>query len=271
MKRTYTVFGIALLLSLFLFSINAWADTYISFSSNRTGNSDIYVMDIFGNNLRNLTNHPAYDGDVTWSPDGDSFAFVSNRDGHRDIYIMDVDGVETRRLTDHPEEATQPDWSPDGHWIVFTSDRASRENYDIYKINVNGRNLQRLTNNRAYDMSPVWSPDGKQIAFSSHRDGSWGIFVMNANGKHLRRVTQAEVGGISPSWSPDGKQIAYPILRCQNPLALAGGCRHRLLYCAKKTLDFWSKILYDITIYGLGYATFSLTLIDPNHPFAGVA
>ena len=63
----------------------------------------------------------------------------------------------------------------------------------------------------------------------------------------------------------------YPILRCQNPLALAGGCRHRLLYCAKKTLDFWSKILYDITIYGLGYATFSLTLIDPNHPFAGVA
>ena len=36
MKRTYTVFGIALLLSLFLFSINAWADTYIflQFQSN---------------------------------------------------------------------------------------------------------------------------------------------------------------------------------------------------------------------------------------------
>ena len=30
-------------------------------------------------------------------------------------------------------------------------------------------------------------------------------------------------------------------------------------------------MLYNITIYGLGYATFSLTLIDPNHPFAGVA
>ena len=211
MRYTYTVFGITSLFNLLLFSLNVSADTYIAFSSNRTGNFDIYVMDIYGHNLRNLTNHPAYDGDVTWAPNGESFAFVSNRDGHRDIYIMDVDGTQVRRLTNHPEEATQPNWSPDGHWIVFTSDRESRENYDIYKINVNGRNLRRLTNNRAYDSTPAWSPDGKQIAFYSNRDEGWGIYVMNAEGKHLRHIANPGRGAHSPSWSPDGKRIAYSL------------------------------------------------------------
>ena len=41
-------------------------------------------------------------------------------------------------------------------------------------------------------------------------------------------------------------------LRCQNPLALAGGCRHRLLYCAKKTLDNYLKNWYNHSVFGIG-------------------
>ena len=59
MKRTYT--GITPVLGLMLLTINAWAAPYISFGSNRTENYDIYVIDTDRENLRNLTNHPAYD------------------------------------------------------------------------------------------------------------------------------------------------------------------------------------------------------------------
>ena len=207
MKRTYT--GITPLLGLLLLTINAWAAPYISFTSNRTGNSDIYVIDTDGENLRNLTNHPAYDYGATWAPNGRSFAFMSDRDGDYDIYIMKVNATKARRLTNNPElRISGPAWSPDGNWIAFTSDVSKNQRYDIYKIDINGKNLQQLTDDEKYNFSPAWSPDGEQIAFYSRRDNG-GIYVMNADGKRIRRVSHPQDTGSLPSWSPDGKHIAY--------------------------------------------------------------
>ena len=91
MKRTYMLFGMTSLFSLFLLAVNAWGAPYISFYSTRTGQTgiyiDIYIIDTNGKNLRNLTNHPADDYCTTWAPDGRSFAFMSNRDGNvRNLY-----------------------------------------------------------------------------------------------------------------------------------------------------------------------------------------
>ena len=41
--------------------------------------------------LRRLTNHDAWDGSPSWSPDGTQIAFQSNRDGNTEIYVMDAD------------------------------------------------------------------------------------------------------------------------------------------------------------------------------------
>ena len=79
MKRTHTVLGITLL-NLLLLPLNTWGTPYISFSSNRTGNYDIYIIDTNGKNPRNLTNHPAYDSTATWAPNGRAFAFVARSD-----------------------------------------------------------------------------------------------------------------------------------------------------------------------------------------------
>ncbi|RKU05815.1 hypothetical protein C6503_26590 [Candidatus Poribacteria bacterium] len=44
--------------------------THVAFTSRRTGNSDIYIMDIDGKNIQNLTNHPAADFSPMFSPNG---------------------------------------------------------------------------------------------------------------------------------------------------------------------------------------------------------
>ena len=212
MRYVRTRFGIALLLNLFLISLNAWSAPYISFRSNRTGNYDIYVMDTNGENLRNLTNHPAYDSFATWAPDGRAFAFVSDRDGNYEIYVMKVNETEPRRLTNHLALDSDPAWSPDGNWIAFRSRRHRPPDSDIYKIDINGENLQRLTNKGIANVFPAWSPDGEQIAFYSHRNNKGYIYVMDANGKRLRRIVNAEQHRAeSTCWSPDGQQIAYDV------------------------------------------------------------
>lgn len=69
---------------------------HIAFSSNRDGQSGIYVMDTNGNNQRRLTSNPSGSNDwfPTWSPDGRQIAFSrSDR-----IYLVDVDGNNLRPL-----------------------------------------------------------------------------------------------------------------------------------------------------------------------------
>lgn len=228
--RSYVVLGTVLLLSGCLLFIDNWADAaksqWISFASNRTGNFDIYVVDTNGENLRNLTNHPARDLEPTWSPDGRFLAYVSNRDGDFKIYVMDTRTEELRRLTNHHKKEWAPAWSPDGKWIAFVSSGDEiippvkfKITSHIYRIDANGANLVQLTD-QGKNLAPAWSPDSKQIAFVSYHRGNEriGLYIMDANGRKLRRVddqTVQAVNGIFQSecaWSPDGKQIAFSIV-----------------------------------------------------------
>ena len=71
----------------------------IVFASNRDGDWDIYSMDVNGNNLLQLTDHPASDEYPACSPDGRRIAFTSERGVTPDLYVMDSDGSNVVRLT----------------------------------------------------------------------------------------------------------------------------------------------------------------------------
>ena len=57
--------------------------------------NDIYVIDITGDNLRRLTDHPWQDLEPAWSPDGQWIAFWSNRDRHN---CRLSDGEQTEKI-----------------------------------------------------------------------------------------------------------------------------------------------------------------------------
>ena len=206
MKRKFSYLA---LLTLNLFAMNAWSIGTISFTSDRAGNLDIYIIDTNGENLTNLTNHAADDYSPTWSPDGRLIAYVSERDGNPEIYVMELNTKEQRRLTDHKATDIDPAWSPDGRSIAFASNlaRDHAADTDIYTMDVNGKKVQKLTNKGGHNSNPTWSPDGEWIAFRSTLDGIGGIHVMTADGEKQRPLTQ--VSATYPAWSPSGKQICF--------------------------------------------------------------
>ena len=213
MKRhlTYIMFGTILLLAHFVFTVNLYVYAsdapYIAFSSKRSGNYDIYIMDIKGENLQKLTNHPGNEFSPTFSPDGQRMAYVSSRhDGYREIYVMNLNTKVSHRLTNHPKHDSNPVWSPDGQWIAFDSNREGT--HDIYKIQPDGENLQRLTHGERNSYNAAWSPDSQFIAFSSSRIPT-GIYIMDADGGNPRHLENQPRSGHTPSWSPDGKQITF--------------------------------------------------------------
>src|SRR6266852_3536473 len=71
----------------------------IAFTSDRDGNSEVYVMNADGKNVRRLTNTRATERAAVWSPDGKRIVFSSDGDGPSEIYVMDADGSNLVCLT----------------------------------------------------------------------------------------------------------------------------------------------------------------------------
>jgi TolB protein len=70
----------------------------VAFISLRTGNWEIYAVDVATGLDRRLTNHPAMDVAPVWSPDGKQLAFLSNREGAWAVYILDIKSGNVQKL-----------------------------------------------------------------------------------------------------------------------------------------------------------------------------
>ncbi len=94
---------------LYHFDVAVSPDGDLAFSSNRTGNYEIWVKR-GKENARALTNHPALDARPTWSPDGRTVVFESTREGAPNIWKMALQNGSPVKLTKHRDGARAPVW-----------------------------------------------------------------------------------------------------------------------------------------------------------------
>lgn len=94
---------------------------YIAFTTNRDGNSNIYIMNADGSLEAQVTNNAAEDHQPSWSPVEQKIVFTTNRDGDEEIYVTGLGRSSSLQLTENTVEDRDPVWSPDGEQIAYTS------------------------------------------------------------------------------------------------------------------------------------------------------
>ncbi len=142
-------------------------ESSIYFSSNRTGNSEIFRMDTDGNNQAQVTSNPNSDRFPSLVPNTrDKLAFTSDRDtpGVNDIFVSNPDGTLPSNLTSAAPASNeiQPTWSPDGAFLAFASDRVGAGVFEIFVMTASGVIVSGgdplVSQSPSYAVAPAWKP-----------------------------------------------------------------------------------------------------------------
>jgi TolB protein len=132
----------------------------VLFAATIAGDTQLYVINIDGSGLRQLTFLDNLRGRCDWSPDGKTIATYYGLPWQREIIILGTDGKILAQISDGGNNLA-PNFSPDGQWVAFTS---YQDNYrddngcEIYVMRTDGSQVQRLTINNYCDWQPNWAP-----------------------------------------------------------------------------------------------------------------
>ena len=192
------------------FPIALWegAAGIIAFTSDLSGNRDIYLMNSDGSSKVNITRNSMEDFSPVWAIDGSKLAFISNRTGNFDVFSVDINGKNLLNLTDSRKNNYMPSWSPDGEFLAYTSRAGGTES--IYIVKSDGTAHMQITTGTSWkDTNPSWFPDGEHVAFLSNRSGINEIYTVNLLGTELVNLTCNDIDETNFLISPQGDKIAF--------------------------------------------------------------
>ena len=159
-----------------MLSVSGGGDNYLSRDGKQiafVSRGEVFVASTDYKTVKQITNTPEAEADVTFSPDGKTLAYASERDGI---------------------------------WNIYTAELAHKEDINFPNATVVDEK-PLFKNNKVDRRAPMYSPDGKELAYIENRDR---LMVMNLESGKTRQITDGSqcfstYGSFGYSWSPDGK------------------------------------------------------------------
>jgi len=177
--------------------------------SGRSGDNDIWVIELARGLARRITDGPPADAHPTWDPDGQHVIFNTSRfPGH---------GTQGRAsITGGPAEPLFANGDVRGVVLSWTRDRKyallrrenPKTNADLIAIATSDLREVVVSQSPYDDLEGQFSPDGKWVAFVSSDSGRPEVFVQSfPEGRGRTQISTG--GGTQVRWSADGKEIFY--------------------------------------------------------------
>ena len=191
---------------------------------------DIFVADLKGNIIKQLTKTPGYDAEATVSPKGDKIVFTSTRNGDIDLYTMNIDGSEVKQITHELGYDGGAFFSPDGKKLIFRASRPKTEEeiktykdllkqglvmpveMELFMCNADGSDMKQITHLGGANWAPYFTRDGKKIIFSSNhvtKGYHFNLWMCNTDGSGVEQITYDNVFDAFPVFSGDGKKLIW--------------------------------------------------------------
>ncbi len=201
---------------------------HILFESNRSGDNQLWTIDLGGGEARQLTHISTEAGNGIWSPDGKHIAFVSAvYPEYSDKPFKESDALNKKRkeeIEKSPVKAKVHTKLFYRHWDSYVEDKRQH----LFVMSANGGEPKDVTpgDRDAYPTSSTFStgdnftfsPDGQYLVFTAvpAKDEAWSTnyeicrVPITGGSKEWETLTKDnEAADSGPVFSPDGKQLAY--------------------------------------------------------------
>lgn len=192
---------------------------------------DIFMTDLDGKIVKQLTNSKGYDAEATLSPDGKKMIYTSTKDGDIELYIMDLETGKEQRITNTLGYDGGAWFSPDGTKLIWRASRPRTEaelkeykdllaenlvaptNMEVWVSNTDGSNARQVTSYGQANWAPAFMPDNKRIIFASNHEYKRGfpfnLYTINEDGTNLQKISRDKGFDAFPMFSPNGKKIVF--------------------------------------------------------------
>ena len=176
---------------------------------NDRSRSNLWIVDIEGKRVRELTHGNWRDFSPVWSPDGKKIAFLSDRDETTQIHVMWLDTREVAQLTHLTRSPESLRWSPSGKKLAFTLFIPDDKPTLPVKLPKKPEGAKWAEPAVIVDRLS-WRRDGRGYSPKGYTH----IFVIDAElGGTPRQITSGDYSHSDPQWSQDGKKIYFSAIR----------------------------------------------------------
>jgi Tol biopolymer transport system component len=189
----------------------AWTpDGRIVYTTEASGNPDIWIMNADGTRRIQLTSTAGLDLFPRVTPDGRSIVFVSDRDGSPRAWRMALDGSAATKVTAEPVGRFRVSLSSDGRWVYYDNTRG-----EARRVSIDGGDgeptfpADLLTKigglpRGFHEAAP--SPDGLFVAGHYQTERGERIMVVSLAGDPPRRF---ETVPANATWTPDSRSLLF--------------------------------------------------------------
>ena len=176
---------------------------------NDRGASNLWITDVEGTRIRELSHGDWRDSSPVWSPDGKQIVFLSDRDGTTQLHVMWLDTREVAQLTHLERAPSGLKWSPDGKTLAFTSLIPDTNPILPVKLPKFPRGAKLAEPALIIDRLS-WRRDGR----GNTPKGYSHIFIIDGVlGGTPKQITSGDYDHSDPQWSPDGGKIYFTGIR----------------------------------------------------------
>jgi Tol biopolymer transport system component len=193
----------------------SWSpDGRIVYTTEASGNPDVWIMNADGTRRVQLTSTPGQDVSPRVTSDGKYVVFVSDRDGGLRAWRMGLDGSGGMRLSGDQIARSRVSLSTDGKWVYYSEQSSG----DSRKVSIDGgtsvsvfsaENVKALSEPLPSGFhEPMPAPDGASIAghYIDATAGGERIALIPTKGGPPKKLPTVPA---SASWAPDGRSLVY--------------------------------------------------------------
>ena len=167
----------------------------VAFISNRGGSPNLYVCDISGDNVKQLTSTRDEASAPAWAPDSQHLVFAT-RAGRASLTKININGGSPQKLRVAGAfgNLTEPDWSPDGKSIIFTCGSGP---FSICVVPSAGGDAKILVDGE----DPCWAPNSRTVIFTRRTTNKRVLSLLDVPTKHVKDCTQNTGSCSQPAWA----------------------------------------------------------------------